>query len=814
MKEEKYKCPLCHISHNDTNNKYFNINNSKDENILCSQCLNKLLKEENNLIFPKDLISNKITELEEETEFDNFNTNTEVNEVKHELNQSIMDEIKRDSMNKTLIQEFKQQMINKHLISNIKSDQLSSKDINKNNLNLSYNSESTKNIHSMKNYYIKKTVKVNKNPEYQRNTISYPNCNIHSLPLSMICLNENRKICPKCIFDKKHLGHEIITEKEYLVYINELNIIYNTIEKNENNYNNFNQKFFGIIEDINDKFMQIESQIVEIKNEIIKNINTHFTSLSNFINLRRKEIFDKFQYCNYDISDLINSSVTWMKTVKDNCAQEIDIKNLINSGKELNNRFNFVKEINEIFNILKEYKESGLSLIKNNFNEMPVIIKENKEIIKLLNLTPYEDISKENNNKFKSNETSDINNNSSTNLESTKIYCKKIITDDHIRYNNTVSDFYQNKNKRKMKQIKQEQNNIQKNNSINYNRISVTKIKNKKNNNSESNESNLPFLDSINTIKRVRYSNSTKNKLTKNSIIKYKNKESIQVNDESDNNININFNGHIFNYNSDSNISIILSEKNKNKIIEKKKEGKKDNKNKRKLSQKIFTRKDSDSQNFNRCFSLNENCEKENNYSKINKKIWSPFTAKNMKIICNIKKHFLQSTNNKNKKTYNEKSFLNFTTNKNNKKIKSSYKTMNNKELEKYISFQLKKIKPSFYRINLRDYGIQLICSFFKKNKNKTFKELKLQSCNLNDNNLELLINCIKENNITIPIINISDNELTDNISESIINFLNENEQITNLIISNNSFSKQTKEKIKEFVNNRKEQIVEFNKQI
>ena len=156
MKEEKYKCPLCHISHNDKNNKYFNINNSKDENILCSQCLNKLLKEENNLIFPKDLISNKITELEEETEFDNFNTNTEVNEVKHELNQSIMDEIKRDSMNKTLIQEFKQQMINKHLISNIKSDQLSSKDINKNNLNLSYNSESTKNIHSMKNYYIKK----------------------------------------------------------------------------------------------------------------------------------------------------------------------------------------------------------------------------------------------------------------------------------------------------------------------------------------------------------------------------------------------------------------------------------------------------------------------------------------------------------------------------------------------------------------------------------------------------------------------------------------------------------------------------------
>jgi hypothetical protein len=296
----------------------------------------------------------------------------------------------------------------------------------------------------------------------------------------MICLNENIKLCNKCALDKAHWNHEIITDNEFMGYINELNIIYDTMEKNEKMYINCNQKFFKIIENINDKFIKMENQIVEIKKDIINKINHYFIDLLNFINLRRKEIFDKFQYCNYDISDLINSSLTWMKTVKDNCAQEIDIKNLINSGKELNNRFNFVKEINEIFNILKEYKESGLSLIKNNFNEMPVIIKENKEIIKLLNLTPYEDISKENNNKFKSNETSDINNNSSTNLESTKIYCKKIITDDHIRYNNTVSDFYQNKNKRKMKQIKQEQNNIQKNNSINYNRISVTKIKNKK----------------------------------------------------------------------------------------------------------------------------------------------------------------------------------------------------------------------------------------------------------------------------------------------------------------------------------------------
>ena len=40
MEEDKYKCPLCHISHNYNNNK--KIDNYNDDKYLCSSCINKL----------------------------------------------------------------------------------------------------------------------------------------------------------------------------------------------------------------------------------------------------------------------------------------------------------------------------------------------------------------------------------------------------------------------------------------------------------------------------------------------------------------------------------------------------------------------------------------------------------------------------------------------------------------------------------------------------------------------------------------------------------------------------------------------------
>ena len=819
MNEEKNKCPLCHTIHNEISNDYININNQKEKNILCASCINKFPKDENNLSFRNglNLNDNRITELEEETEIDNtVNRKTENNLiVKHELNKSIIEEIKRDSFNKTLIQGIKRQINQKHIISNIQSQNSS---LN-NNMNNSYSNSIThkkinKNIKSGENYYIKKTVKVNT-----------PSCNVHFLPMNMICVNDNVKLCSKCSLDKSHCNHEIINEKDFIGYINELNIIYDTIDKNKKIYNNFNQKFYKIIENINDKFIKMENQIVEIKKDILKKINQYFIDLLNFINLRRKEIFDKYQYCNYDISDLIKSSSSWMKKVKEN-KEEINIINLINSGKQLNDRYNIVKEINNIFKVLEAFKDNGMFIIKNEFSLNPVIIKENKGIIQLLNLTPYEEQSNiqnnNNNNKNNISENSEQKYNS-TNPENVKIYCKKLI-EDRIKHNHTATDFYQNINQIQLKTIKSEKHiklSNMKNKIMDINRISLSKINNDINNISQSNESPSPFLNSINAKNNINSSQKDKNK-NKNTITEYKNKcESIQVNNETDNNININFNGHIFNYNSDNNISIIIPEKNKdkNKNIVKKKEIKKIKntnkiKHKRNTPQKISIRKKIEKQNLKRCFSFDEN---ENTDSNKKTDIKNKLCLSNNSKILNefnyeINDNNISQTSQKESKrnTKNEKAFVikgKIKTNKYN----INYKTLNNKDLEKYVEYQLKKLKQNFNRINLRDYGIKLICFFYKNNKNKVYKEIKLQGCNLNDNDIKLLIKCIIEFNIKINSINISDNELTDESIESIINLTNNNNEITNLIIKNNLFSKQGKKNIKESVKNRKESLFELN---
>ena len=770
MKEEKYKCPLCHISHSYKSNEINNVSVAKEKNILCSSCLNNILREENNLIFPKDLIFHQINEQEEENEFENNINNTENNEIRHELSKSIIDEIRRDSKNKTLIQKMKHQTNNKYLLSNLKAEQLPSNYSynNQNKLNLSSNSKSNKNINSISSYYKKKAVKVN--------------------------------IIPK--------------EKEFMENINTLNSLYNIIERNENLYKNFNQKFFGLIENINDIFIQLEKQVTEIKNEIINKINNHITGILDFINLRRKEIFDKFQYCNYDISDLINSSLTWMRLVKEE-KPKINILNLIKAGKELNNKYNFVQEINNIFNMLEKYKDNGMSLIKNEFNEMPIIIQENEEIIKSLNFTSYKDVSKVFN-KNQNYEKGDIN-------KEKKIYCKKII-DDKLRHNNTVSDFYQNKNKRKFKSINQDTTNITGNLSLNMNRISVSRVKRDINKETESNELSFPFLYSSGN--KTETNNPNKNDIKYKDISEDKRKhESIQVNNDSDNNININFNGHIFNYNSDSNISIIIPEKknintksNKidvNKNMNKKKVGNNNNmKNKRRTPQKLGIKKKSEKYNLKRSFSFNDKMNSGTKYIKINKKLSLPYTPYDLNIPTNTYSKNLKFNNtekkNNNHNNY-EKTFMNLRKSKYNNKYKSNYKTLNNKELEKYVNYQLQKIKPNFNRINLNDYGIKLICSFFNQNKNKIYKEIKLQGCLLGDINLELLIKSLMDNNILIPIINISENELTDSSIESIIKLLIDNEVTTNLNITNNSFSRKGKDKLKKFVKKRKEELFDIN---
>ena len=152
----------------------------------------------------------------------------------------------------------------------------------------------------------------------------------------------------------------------------------------------------------------------------------------------------------------------------------------------------------------------------------------------MLNLTPYEEQSNmqnNNNNKNNISENSEQKYNS-INTENGRIYCKKLI-EDRIKHNHTVTDFYQNKNQIILKTIKSEKHiklSNTKNNSLNINKISLSKTNNDINNISQSNESTSPFLNSINAKNNnINSSQKEKNK-NNNTISEYKNKcESIQV---------------------------------------------------------------------------------------------------------------------------------------------------------------------------------------------------------------------------------------------------------------------------------------------
>ena len=144
--KEKYKCPLCHISHSNSNYKQ-NIINYNDDKLLCSSCINKLLSKDNNLVFSHDFIDYKnINQIKNENE-----------EIKHQsINESIIEEIRQQSKNKVLIEEKKQQVNNRASFNGNPQNK---------NQNIQNNNQLNTQNFQNNNYYLKKSVKMNKNPK-------------------------------------------------------------------------------------------------------------------------------------------------------------------------------------------------------------------------------------------------------------------------------------------------------------------------------------------------------------------------------------------------------------------------------------------------------------------------------------------------------------------------------------------------------------------------------------------------------------------------------------------------------------------------
>lgn len=250
-------------------------------------------------------------------------------------------------------------------------------------------------------------------------------CLIHSLPLDVICVDEKTKLCSQCALGSVHSKHTIITDEEFMNQIDLLIDLFSEVDLNVQNLNeNDNISAKNILDEIDKKIKELATQVKEKTKEIIHNITEQNDKIISFLNLRQKELHDKFDNTTFDIKDLISQTNTWMDTVKDKldklndinepsveCVKLIDddpTKNqsaLLNSGHQLLDRFSFIHKTEEALTQLKQYSKDGinintvdepvyLSSIKKEANQYLIqnsffTIKENDEIVTALKLKKF-----------------------------------------------------------------------------------------------------------------------------------------------------------------------------------------------------------------------------------------------------------------------------------------------------------------------------------------------------------------------------------------------------------------------------------------
>ena len=263
-------------------------------------------------------------------------------------------------------------------------------------------------IYQNSNCYNKKITELKKTIKTKNNNNS---CHIHSLPLNIICIDERKKICGQCALSDIHSNHQIITDDDFIINIELLIKLFNEIDKNKSKYltNNNSINVKNIIENINLNINQSIELVNKIKQKILVNINKQCEKIINFLNKRKNEIEKKYKNNNFDMNNLKESALKWIKNVNYKLNQIMDInesnidfikliedehsKNisyLIRAGKQLKDRLVFAEESIKTIKNLEEFKNNGIKIepnlklinnifkINNNFNEIDdKINKEN-----------------------------------------------------------------------------------------------------------------------------------------------------------------------------------------------------------------------------------------------------------------------------------------------------------------------------------------------------------------------------------------------------------------------------------------------------
>ena len=290
MNITKNICIVCHIPFDESIHLPRSLPNCN--HTICSLCLSKnLLTKSNTFMCPKDnIIYSNVDNI------DYFKVNKNVLE---KIKQSQNNLAQNDSSKIDIISLDKE----KTKSSKSKLDTIT---VNDSTLNNNTNTLTSTNNQNPQQCYIKKTIKFNKKLKFTNNSLI---CSIHSLPLNVICVNDRQKICSQCALNNLHLEHQIITENKFMDYINELLKVLQDIEINKNNYDqvsDINSNF--ILEEIENKIDCYKNDVHKICKEIIENINLQCKQIEKFLNLRKKEIFTKFQFTNYNIENLREST--------------------------------------------------------------------------------------------------------------------------------------------------------------------------------------------------------------------------------------------------------------------------------------------------------------------------------------------------------------------------------------------------------------------------------------------------------------------------------------------------------------------------
>ena len=519
MKNEKYHCPKCKLLF-DSLNHIPRILPSCSHS-LCTYCINEQLhKNEKKILCPID-----------STPYENIEN---INFFKE--NQNLIEEI-QEKLNMPSNHNY--EISNEEIFFDKSGIIMNSDKFNDtlNSLNLN-----TSIISSAHCYYKKSKEIRNDLLSNNKNQI----CAKHSLPSNIICIDEKKKICSQCALNNEHVNHQIMTEIEFMNNIDNLIDLFHEVDNNQIKYLNFNEINTKLILDkISNKINNLIQMINETKNDIINRIKIQCEKIENYLDKRKKEILDKYQSTNFDISTLRDTTLNWMQLVTNKLDQlneithpsiecikllngdlDKNIFNLIRSGKQLNGRYNFVQETIKIMDKLENFDKTGIEIKSNDFIIDKIFFKEKeKEKIKddedniSINLNIDEEGKKNNmiNNNFdETKNENEENNNIKSSLFEIKEN-KELINSLHLtQYNFEFLDnnkLFKKENEEKLinNNNENDNNNINNIKENNENDLKNSKEKEQEKNSKEEKENDIILNLNIDEIKQESLNNEINN---------------------------------------------------------------------------------------------------------------------------------------------------------------------------------------------------------------------------------------------------------------------------------------------------------------